>query len=206
MSRLAPVKGQHTQPLERADSRRKRLRLIEAARQAVAEHGLDVTAAEITSRAEVGMGTLYRRFGSKDALIHDVLLDGIVEVQAAAEAALADPDPWSGLERFLLALTGAQVANRGVAQFTAAHATGLPPDVAVHAARLADAVQALTARAQAAGVLRPDVTWQDIVLLSVAPIGADECLGATAGEDQWRRTIGIALDGLRTPDPHPLPE
>jgi AcrR family transcriptional regulator len=200
------VEGEHTQPLERADSRRKRLRLIEAARQAVAEHGLDVTAAEITSRAEVGMGTLYRRFGSKDALIHDVLLDGIVEVQAAAEAALADPDPWSGLERFLLALTGAQVANRGVAQFTAAHATGLPPDVAVHAARLTDAVQALTARAQAAGVLRPDVTWQDIVLLSVAPIGADECLGATAGEDQWRRTIGIALDGLRTLDPHPLPE
>ena len=52
---------------ERADSRRKRLRLIEAARIAVAEKGVHISAADIAARAEVGVGTLYRRFGSKDA-------------------------------------------------------------------------------------------------------------------------------------------
>jgi AcrR family transcriptional regulator len=190
---------------ERADSRRKRLRLVAAAREAVAEHGLDVSAAEIAARAEVGVGTLYRRFGSKEALIQDVLIDGLAEVQAAADEALADPDPWSGLSRFLIALTEAQVVNRGVAEFTSAHTKGLPPEAAARAARLADAIKALTSRAQAAGAIRPDVNWRDIVMLSWAPIGADECLGARAGDEQWRRTMGIALDGLRTPSPEALP-
>ena len=190
---------------ERADSRRKRLRLVAAAREAVAEHGLDVSAAEIAARAEVGVGTLYRRFGSKEALVQDVLIDGLAEVQAAADEALADPDPWSGLSRFLIALTEAQVVNRGVADFTWAHTTGLPPEAKAQAARLTDAIEELTSRAQAARAIRQDVSWRDIVLLSVAPVGADECLGAKAGDEQWRRTIGIALDGLCTPSPEALP-
>ena len=190
---------------ERADSRRKRLRLVAAAREAVAEHGLDVSAAEIAARAEVGVGTLYRRFGSKEALVQDVLIDGLAEVQTAADEALADPDPWSGLSRFLIALTEAQVANRGVADFTSAHTTGLPPEAKAQAARLTDAIEELTSRAQAARAIRQDVSWRDIVLLSVAPVGADECLGAKAGDEQWRRTIGIALDGLCTPSPEALP-
>jgi AcrR family transcriptional regulator len=190
---------------ERSDSRRKRLRLIAAAREAVAEHGLDVSAAEIATRAEVGVGTLYRRFGSKEALVQDVLIDGLAEVQSAADEALADPDAWSGLARFLVALTEAQVANRGVAEFTAAHAPGLPPAAAAYAGHLTEAIKELTARAQAAGAIRPDVTWRDIVMLSLAPVGADECLGVRAGEEQWRRTIAIALDGLRTPSPNELP-
>ncbi|MCW2649721.1 MAG: transcriptional regulator, TetR family, partial [Mycobacterium sp.] len=84
-------------PHERADSRRKRLRLIEAARLVVAQKGLDAGAAEIAARAEVGVGTLYRRFGTREALVKDILLDGIAETQAAADRALAAPDPWTGL-------------------------------------------------------------------------------------------------------------
>lgn len=190
---------------ERSDSRRKRLRLIAAAREAVAEHGLDVSAAEIATRAEVGVATLYRRFGSKEALVQDVLIDGLAEVQSAADEALADPDAWSGFARFLVALTQVQVANRGVAEFTATHSKGLPPATAPYADRLTAAMQELTERAQAAGAVRTDVTWRDVFMLSVAPVGADECLAARAGEQQWRRTIAIALDGLRTPSPHELP-
>lgn len=192
-------------PKERADSRRKRLRLIEAARLAIAEHGLHASTTDITERAEVGVGTLYRRFGSKEALIADVLLDGVVEIQTWADEALQDPDPWHGLSEFLFAYTEAQLANLGLAQFTSGNTHDLPPDVASAGAALAGAIDRLVRRAQEHGALRADVTWRDIVLVSIAPMGGTECLGATRGEGQWRRTIAIALDGLRGPAASTLP-
>lgn len=193
-------------PRERADSRRKRLRLIEAARSAIAEHGLQASTADITDRAEVGVGTLYRRFGSKEALVADVLVDGVAEIRSWAEAALQDPDPWAGLSGFLFAFTEAQLANLGLAEFVSG-ATGhdLPPEVAESGSVLAAAIDRIVRRAQEHGALRPDVTWRDVVLISIAPVGGAECLGATRGEGQWRRTITIALDGLRAPAGSPLP-
>ncbi|GIF26797.1 AcrR family transcriptional regulator [Actinoplanes tereljensis] len=192
-------------PKERADSRRKRLRLIEAARSAIAEHGLQASTTDITERAEVGVGTLYRRFGSKEALVADVLIDGLAEIQAWADAALDDPDPWAGLSGFLYAFTEAQLANLGLAEFTSGQARELPPEVAEHGSKLAAAIDRLVRRAQEHGTLRVDVTWRDLVLISIAPIGGEECLGATRGEGQWRRTIAIALDGLRGPATSTLP-
>jgi AcrR family transcriptional regulator len=192
-------------PKERADSRRKRLRLIEAARSAIAEHGLQASTTDITERAEVGVGTLYRRFGSKEALVADVLVDGVHEIQGWAVASLDAPDPWDGLSRFLFAFTGAQLANVGLAEFVGGQAHELPPEVAEAGTELAGAIDRLVRRAQDAKALRPDVTWRDVVLISLAPIGGVECLGATTGEHQWRRTIQIALDGLRGPATSTLP-
>jgi AcrR family transcriptional regulator len=192
-------------PKERADSRRKRLRLIEAARAAIAEHGIHASTTDITERAEVGVGTLYRRFGSKEALIADVLVDGVVEIQAWADAALEDADPWRGLSDFLFAYTEAQLNNVGLAEFTSGNTHELPSQVAEAGSVLADAIDRLVQRAQAHGTLRPDVTWRDIVLISIGPMGGIECLGATVSARQWRRTITIALDGLRTPAPSALP-
>ncbi|MET0448239.1 MAG: TetR/AcrR family transcriptional regulator [Aeromicrobium sp.] len=194
-------------PRERADSRRKRLRLIEAARAAIAEHGLDASTTDITERAEVGVGTLYRRFGSKEALIADVLVDGVVEIQTWADAALSDDDAWRGLSCFLYAYTEAQLKNLGLAEFTSGTGTkhNLPPQVAEAGSVLADAIDRLVQRAQQQGTLRDDVTWRDIVLISISPSGGVECLGATQGEQQWRRTIAIALDGLRGPAASTLP-
>ena len=192
-------------PKERADSRRKRLRLIEAARAAIAEHGLEASTTDITERAEVGVGTLYRRFGSKEALVADVLIDGLAEIESWADAALDDPDPWAGLSGFLFAFTEAQLANLGLAEFTSGNAHELPPQVAERGAVLAIAIDRLVRRAQEQGTLRADVTWRDVVLISLAPVGGTECLGATTGENQWRRTIAIALDGLRAPAASTLP-
>lgn len=192
-------------PRERADSRRKRLRLIEAARAAIAEHGLQASTTDITERAEVGVGTLYRRFGSKEALVADVLLDGLAEIEAWAEAALNDPDAWAGLSSFLYAFTEAQLNNRGLAEFTSGNTHQLPQEVDDRNAVLANLIDRLVLRAQGQGTLRGDVTWRDIVLISLAPFGGTECLGATRGEGQWRRTITIALDGLRSPAASTLP-
>ena len=192
-------------PQERADSRRKRLRLIDAARASIAEHGLEASTTDIAERAEVGVGTLYRRFGSKEALIVDVLLDGVAEIQSRADAALEESDPWAGLSGFLYEYTEAQRANLGLAEFTSGTTLALPPEVAAAGSVLAAAIDRLVRRAQDAGALRADVTWRDIVLISIGPMGGTECLGATRGEGQWRRTIAIALDGLRAPAASTLP-
>ena len=134
-----------------------------------------------------------------------MLLDGVAEIQAWADAALVDVDPWRGLSGFLYAYTDAQASNLGLAEFTSGSNYAVPPEVAQAGSVLADAIDRLVHRAQDDGTLRADVTWRDIVLISIGPMGGTECLGATRGKDQWRRTIAIALDGLRAPAASTLP-
>ena len=182
----------------RADSRRNRVRLVTAAREPVAEKGSDVTAADIAARAEVGVGTLYRRFGSKDALIRDILADGIDEVQAVAEGALEDPDAWNGLATFFTFFSKTQVANQGIAEYVSS-ATGLSTaEMCTYNGRLRELLQELVQRAHSSGALRADVTWEDVVLLSRASVAAGECLGVSASPDQWRRSCAVILAGMRS--------
>jgi AcrR family transcriptional regulator len=191
---------------ERADSRRKRLRLMEAARLVVAEKGLDAGAAEIASRAEVGVGTLYRRFGTKEALVIDIVKDGTADLQAAAERALAAPDAWDGLTQFLHDFSRAQTVNRGVREYIASEPWAGAPELHTDVMRLRDAIERLTKRAHDAGILRPDVSWHDITVLSLASANAHICLGIEATDTQTDRTTAILLDGLRAhADSQPLP-
>lgn len=196
-----PMTSQHLDadslPRERADSRRKRLRLIEAARLEVAEKGLGAGAAEIAARAEVGVGTLYRRFGSREALIKDILADGIAEVQVIADRACEASDPWDGLSVFLTQFSEAQAANRGLHEFTAGETLELSDELREDSLKLRQSVQLLTRRAQQAGALRDDVSWRDIVVLSLASVHAGTCLGVRATEAQPARTAAILLAGLR---------
>ena len=69
-----------TAPTERIDSQRNRRRLIEAATDAIAEKGLEVSALDIATHAGLGVGTLYRRFGTKEALIEGVLVSVVDEL------------------------------------------------------------------------------------------------------------------------------
>jgi AcrR family transcriptional regulator len=200
------ARAQTERPRERADSRRKRLRLIDAARLVVAEKGLNAGAAEIAARAEVGVGTLYRRFGTREALVNDILADGIAEIQAAAENALAASDPWMGLTLFLAEFSRAQTANRGLHEYTAADGKAFSSELHAATRTLRHAVRALTERAHRAGVLRADITWRDIVVLSLASVNASTCLGVEATDTQSERTVAILLAGLRArPDSTPLP-
>lgn len=183
----------------RADSRRNRRRLVEAARELVAEKGMDVTAAEIAGRAEVGVGTLYRRFGSKDALIRDILADGINEVEAVAQAALTDPDAWNGLSSFFAFFSQTQVDNQGIAEYLSL-STSVPADeMEKMNVGLSGLVQKLVRRAHREGSLRADVTWEEVVLLSRASVSAAECLGVHASSGQSQRACAIILSGMKVP-------
>jgi AcrR family transcriptional regulator len=193
------------QPGERADSRRNRLRLIAAAKAAVAESGVNVSALDIANEAGVGVGTLYRRFGTKEALIECIMLALVEELRAQAVEALADPDPWDGLAGFLIELSQAQQDCRGLAELAA-----MPPErkfelFGEQTRALLSTIEQLTDRAHAAGVLRQDVTWRDIVLLSRAPLETNQAMGLRGDDHQWRRTMAVVLDGLRAPGVSPLP-
>lgn len=191
--------------VERADSRRKRRRLLAAAKVMVAEQGLDISSAELAARAEVGVGTLYRRFGSKEALLKATLLDVMLESNAAADRAVAGTEPVRDLEEFLAALVEQWVSNRGLAEFIA-NSDVYHSDVFVpHVTKIRDALAELTARAQRVGSIREDVTWRDILALVQAAASPVDVLGIMGTPAHWRRSLTVMLDGLAAKGSRTLP-
>ncbi|TDC38775.1 TetR/AcrR family transcriptional regulator [Micromonospora sp. 15K316] len=198
MPDLDPVPG------TRADARHNRRQLIIATREAIAARGLDVSSLDIAKAAGVGVGTLYRRFGTKEALLDYVVLGLYDELLDTAEVCLKRPDPWDGLTEFVMDLAGAHRDSRGLAEVTAACDGPSSPELAQRTIALQDVVIRLTDRAHAAGSLRADVTWADILICSRAALDTDHCLGVDAGPDGWRRVVTILLDGMRAPGRTPL--
>jgi AcrR family transcriptional regulator len=190
---------------ERVDSRRNRRLLIEAAQDAVAEHGVDVSALDIASAAGVGVGTLYRRFGTKEALIECVMLAVIEDLREAVDDALAEPDPWQSLAGFVMAMSEAMLECRGLAQLVAMGPERKFELFGEQFRALRAEIDKLADRAHAAGVLRTDITGGDIVLLSRAPLESSHAMGLRGDDRQWRRTMTVVLDGLRAPGVSPLP-
>ncbi|MEO3748042.1 TetR/AcrR family transcriptional regulator [Plantactinospora sp. B5E13] len=199
-----PPSTTETEPGGRADARRNRRQLIIATREAIASRGLDVSALDIATAAGVGVGTLYRRFGTKEALLNAVVIGLYDEMCDVARACMERPDPWDGLAEFVMELAGAHRDSRGLAEYTAEYKQEPSPELAERTAALQDAVMRLTERARAAGALRDDVTWQDILICSRAALDTDHCLGVDAGPDGWRRIVTILLDGIRAPGRTPL--
>ncbi|MFC3499608.1 TetR/AcrR family transcriptional regulator [Micromonospora krabiensis] len=191
-------------PGARMDAQRNRRQLIVATREAVASRGLEVSARDIATAAGVGVGTLYRRFGTKEALLGCAMLGLYDELLDTARRCLQRADAWDGLTEFVMTLAGAHRDSRGLAEVTAMCDGPVSPERAQRTVALQDAVFRLTERAQTAGALRPDVTWQDVLICSRAALDVDRCLGIDAGPDGWRRVIAIVLDGMRVHGRSPL--
>lgn len=180
----------------RADAERNVRRLVEAAQEAVAEIGADVTAHEIARRAGVGIGTFYRRLPSRDALLAAVLSDTIAEIVELAGAALRDPDPWLGFREFATAFIGLRSASCGINEVLGGK-SGL--DLEGPLSELRGRMRRIVERAQEAGAMRVDIAWPDVPFVLAAAMPGAHTLGLTAGEDQWRRNLTVILDGLRPP-------
>lgn len=186
----------------RRDARRNRERLIAEAKRLFAERGIEAPLDELASRAEVGAGTLYRHFPSRDALIRALYDDAVAELQSHATEILVADTAWGAVERWLEILSGWLAERpyipgvlRRVAELDPDHRPGME-----FQALLDDIVE----RAQAEGALRPDVTAVDLGVL-VDMLGS---LGQYGGAylPYWRRQLTIVLDGLRArPDATPLP-
>lgn len=190
-----PVEAGTEQRVLRADARRNRARILDAAALAFAEGGIDVGVAEIARRAGVGTGTLFRHFATKHELLVAVMLDRTEEMRASLLAARAEPDPWTALVRVLS--EGAEVHARDRC-FKSLKTAELMSEPAVQAVseELFVHFREIVERAQAAGVLRDDVVMEDLPQL-IDAIGNVAAQWQVARPDLWRRYLAIILDGLR---------
>ncbi|MEV4236946.1 MULTISPECIES: TetR/AcrR family transcriptional regulator [unclassified Nocardia] len=178
----------------RADARRNLERLVAAARSALAEIGVEVTAQEIAQRAGVGKGTFYRRIPSRETLLQVVLEEVLDEMIFSADRAIADPDPWRGFTDFASVYVQLRTESCGANEaLGGAGFPGLDRLLAEIRARIRRLVEA----AQSTGEMRRDIAWQDVAFLLAGVSTDSHTIGLQADSGQWRRNLQIVLDGLR---------
>jgi AcrR family transcriptional regulator len=201
---LAADAARDRRPL-RADAARNRQRLLNAADAVFAERGLDATMDEVARRAEVGVGTAYRRFRNRDDLIAALFEERLEELMALLDDALADPDPWRGMTGFFERWLELQVEDRGFRELLLQSADGRER-VRRFRERLRPLMAELLGRARAAGALRPDIEERDTPLI-ILMVNAVHDFAHEVEPELWRRALGLVLDGLRAerPTPTPLP-
>jgi AcrR family transcriptional regulator len=182
-------------PALRADAARNRERIIAAATEVFAERGLEASTAEIAARAGVGEATLFRRFPTKEDLITAIV--GVqLEEAARIASCLEDDDPWHSVERFLFEMAERASQDHGVSD-AAKERCMASPQLAAERGRILDLTSQLVRRAQAAGVVRDDVTGQDLMFLMAAISSLGELPFPGLRPDLWKRYLGVVLDGLR---------
>ena len=179
--------------MPRRDAERNRARLIEIGRDVLAELGPDAPLEEIARRAGVGIGTLYRHFPTREALVASIFAEHMDEVLAAAEHAGSAEDGWAGLVDFLERVLELQARNLPLRSVF----LRVPEDASAEGRkRILPALDRAVGRAQDQGSLRDDFAVGDlaVAMWSFAPI-----FEATAevAPGVWRRHLRIVLDGMR---------
>jgi AcrR family transcriptional regulator len=178
----------------RADARRNREKVLKAARAVFAEQGRDAQMDDVARRARVGVGTVYRHFPTKEALLQALSEEQFEIIAAYALEALERDDAW---EAFLdvLWFGGERTAgDRAFSEIMAARGD-IPKAECPGETSLRATVDELMRRAQEAGKLRPDARIDDIPML-MCGLGSASAVPHPC-PDAWRRHLGILLDGLR---------
>jgi AcrR family transcriptional regulator len=191
MSATEPVSPTLLERPKRADARRNYEKVLEAARQAFAEGGESTALEEIARRAGVGIGTLYRHFPNRQALVEALYLDEVDEMSRSA-AELDGADPWEALNawfgRFSAYLATKQALAAELMNYMGRDAQLFQASRAA----LWAAGEPLLKRAQDAGVVRTDVEIGDVIqmVIGIGKIPTDD-------PQMTERMLRVALDGLR---------
>jgi AcrR family transcriptional regulator len=177
-----------------AEARRNDLAVLEAAREIFSAMGADAPIAAVAERAGVGVGTLYRRYGSKTELLQRLCVLAMEQALEAAEEALQADDPWTGLAAYIAACielrSGALAALAGQIETTA--------EMRRTAQRGMACTAEIAARAHHEGSLRPDATAMDITwLIEQFSRRAQDSVDPDEERNVRSRLVAIALDGLR---------
>jgi AcrR family transcriptional regulator len=202
VTQAPPAPAPPAERVQRADARRNREAVIEAAKRLFADQGLDAQMPDVAKAAKVGVGTVYRHFPAKEDLIAALADERFQRLADRAREALADPDPWEGFRGFIRFAGEIQAEDRGLCEVM-----GSRPEImgaAAAAAGLDELSRQMVRRAQESGDLRGDLEWEDVPMIACGLgriAGAEE--GPAAG--RWERLLAIVLDGLRAPGAEKLP-
>lgn len=188
----------------RADAARNRSAIIDAATVVFAQRGHQVDVREIARRAGIGMGTLYRHFPTKDALLETVLHEDFLAWSRSARAdAAGHTDPWTALSAFLDDALTRHARHRAMLE-RFAHSWDSASSVTECSRQLLPVIDEILTRCHAAGALRQGVTSEDIALVLIS-LGRIVELTAHTNPALWRRHLRICLDGLRHQHDEALP-
>jgi AcrR family transcriptional regulator len=182
-----------TRPL-RADAQRNRDRLLAVAVRAFSTEGPEVTLEAVAREAGVGIGTLYRHFPTREALVEAAYRSELLRLCAAADQLLAGEPADEALRAWMDRFVEYMTTKRGMADaLRAVIASGVNP-YAESRDRLLAAVDSLLRAGAAAGSVRSDVAAED-VLASLS--GVSLAAGDPARRDQAGRLLDLLMDGLR---------
>jgi AcrR family transcriptional regulator len=180
-------------PLRR-DAQRNRDRILAAAAEAFAELGVETQMDDVARRAGVGVGTVYRHFPTKDALLAELMRRKFARLMTVVEEALEVEDPWASFEQMLTrqaeTMEEDAVVRDALQRVPQAWAT-----CGTERAELTELAGRVVCRARDAGVLRPDFEVDDIPML-MCGISSAMAMPLLPRRD-WRRHLEIVLDGLR---------
>jgi AcrR family transcriptional regulator len=186
---MSEIQTQLQRP-RRADARRNHDRLVAAARATFAEAGTSAPLEDVAGQAGVGIGTLYRHFPTRQALLEAVYVDEVEAIAGVADD-FSELPPWEALSQWLHRYVGFAATKRAL---TEALLETAPDSDVLASCRTAilSAGTGLLERAQQAGVVRPDANFPD-----VARMVSGIAVVSTADPEQQERMLDLALDGLR---------
>ena len=195
---------QETPRVLRKDAERNRQRVLDAARELFAEKGLEATLNDVAHHANVGVGTVYRRFATKEELVAAIFVDGMEQLTALAETALQHQDSWLGFAWYVESMCEITATDRGLREIAFSKAYGCERVKACQD-RLVPVLTKLVGRAQADGYLRPELSSTDMPLFGLLAGTVSEFAG-NVDAGLWRRYVAILLDGMRRHDDQaPIP-
>jgi AcrR family transcriptional regulator len=179
----------------RADARRNRERILDSARVVFAQHGVDAQMDDVASRAGVGVGTVYRHFPTKDALMAELVRQKLCRISAISREALElEGEPFE-IFADVLRRGAAVTAKDAALQFSLMGAgEHIWAQAAAERQELIELTSELMARAQRAGTMRTDVSAEDVPILMG---GVCATMAHTGPGVDWRRHLELVIDSLR---------
>jgi AcrR family transcriptional regulator len=177
-------------PSQRSDARRNREKLLAAAGELFATAGTDVSLDAVAKRAGVGIGTLYRNFPTREALVEAAYRAEVTQLCETADALLASSPPDVALERWMERFVGYTAAKKGMKGALQSVVAGGSDVFGETRVQIIAAVGRLLEAGVAAGTLRADVTADD-VWRAMGPVWS------TDDQAQIRTLLRLLMDGLR---------
>ena len=188
-----------SRPLRR-DAERNRQLILDTAKTVFAHRGLEASLDEVAHEAGLGVGTVYRRFPNRDALIDALFADMLTSIERIVAESMALPRAWDGLVHFMTAMLESQGRDKALRDLMLSRQKYLEEceldKEEVVRETVEPALYEMIDRAKIEGDLRPDVVATDVGVLLISAVGVVD-FTAPADPEVWRRHLAVMLDGLR---------